>query len=64
VTRDPKEFRLYPRKPRQRTRDESKAWSIAFKRIMHLPAGPGRNVVGHPGALDRESGSTSVAQYE
>jgi type IV secretory pathway VirD2 relaxase len=35
VTRDPKEFRLYPRKPRQRIRDESKAWSIAFKRVMH-----------------------------
>jgi type IV secretory pathway VirD2 relaxase len=35
VTLDPKEFRLYPRKPRQRIRDESKAWSIAFKRVMH-----------------------------
>jgi hypothetical protein len=34
VTRDPKEFRLYPRKPRQRIRDELKAWSIAFKRVM------------------------------
>jgi len=35
VTLDHKEFRLYPRKPRQRIRDESKAWSIAFKRVMH-----------------------------
>jgi type IV secretory pathway VirD2 relaxase len=35
VIRDPKEFRLYPRKPRQRIRDESKVWSIAFKRVMH-----------------------------
>ena len=35
MTLDPKEFRLYPRKPRQRIRDESKAWSIAFKRVMH-----------------------------
>ena len=35
MTLDPKEFRLYPRKPRQRIRDESKAWSIVFKRVMH-----------------------------
>ena len=35
MTGDYKGFRLYPRKPRQRVRDESKAWSIAFKRIMH-----------------------------
>ena len=35
MTLDPKEFRLCPRKPRQRIRDESKAWSIAFKRVMH-----------------------------
>ncbi len=35
MTVDDKEFRLYPRKPRQRIRDESKAWSIAFKRVMH-----------------------------
>ncbi len=28
-------FRLYPRKPRTRVRDESTTWSIAFKRIMH-----------------------------
>ena len=32
---DPKEFRLHPRKPRPSWRDESKVWSIAFKRVMH-----------------------------
>ena len=35
MTLEDKEFRLYPRKPRLRIRDESKAWSIAFKRVMH-----------------------------
>lgn len=35
MTSDYKGFRFYPRKPRQRVRDETKTWSIAFKRIMH-----------------------------
>ncbi len=35
MTGDYRGFRLYPRKPRQRVRDETKTWSIAFKRIMH-----------------------------